>query len=78
MAKLTVKPAEPPKQNQRQPANNTNKRAKKWAAINFYRIFGCIWVTSKFDNFNYVAYDCTWILANRFSPKLPLPDSFIP
>ena len=43
MAKPTVKPVEPPKEKRRRLANNTNKRAKKWAAFDFYRIFGWIW-----------------------------------
>ena len=44
--RLTVKSTEPPKQKQGRPTNNTNKRAKKnWAAFDFYRVFGQIWVT---------------------------------
>ena len=67
MARPTVKPAEPPKRKRGRPANSTNKRAKKWAAFDFYRVFGWIWVTSKFDVLSCVAHDCTWLSANRFS-----------
>ena len=46
-ARPTVKPTEPLKRKQRRPANSTNKRAKKnWAAFDFYRVFGQIWVNS--------------------------------
>ena len=38
MARPTAKLAEPPKQKQGRPANSTNKRAKKWAAFEFYHI----------------------------------------
>ena len=39
MARPTVKPAEPLKRKQGQPANSTNKRAKKWAVFDFYHVF---------------------------------------
>ena len=78
MARPIVKLAEPPKQKQRQQANSTNKRAKKRAAFDFYSVFGGIWVTSKFDDLSHIVYDCTWLLANHFSQKLLLLDSFIP
>ena len=50
MARLTIKPAEPPQQKQRRLANSTKIRVKKWAAFDFYRVFGWIWVTCKFDD----------------------------
>ena len=59
MARPIVKPTEPPKWKQRQPANSTNKQAKKWAAFEFYGIFGWIWVTSKSNVLSRVACDCT-------------------
>ena len=59
MARPTVKPAEPPKPKQRRPANSTNKRAKKWAAFDFYRVFGWIQVTFKSDILSRIARDCT-------------------
>ena len=65
MARLIVKPAKLLKDKQEQPANNTNKRAKKWAAFDFYHVFGWIWETSKFDILSRVACDCTWLPANR-------------
>ena len=60
-----VKPIEPSKQKRGWPANSTNNRAKKWAALDVNRVFGWIWVTSKFDILSRVARDCTWLLADR-------------
>ena len=61
MARPTVKPTEPLKRKKRQPANSTNKRAKKnWALFEFYRVFGQIWVTSMLDILSHTARDCTW------------------
>ena len=67
MARPTVKLTGPPKQKRGRPANSTNKRAKKWAAFDFYRVFGWIRVTSKSDVLSRVARDCTWLSADRFS-----------
>ena len=67
MARPTVKPTKPPKQKRGRQTNNINKRAKMWAAFDFYRVFGWIWVTSKSDVFSRVARDCTWLSADCFS-----------
>ena len=67
MVRLTVKPAEPLKWKRGRLANSTNKRAKKWAAFDFYHVFGWIRVTSKSDVLSRVARDCTWLSADRFS-----------
>ena len=65
IARPTVTPTEPLKQKWGWPANSINKRAKKnWAAFDFYRVFGWIWVTYTFDIFNRTARDCTWLPAN--------------
>ena len=40
MARPIVKPADPLKQRQGRPANSINKRAKNWAAFDFYGVFG--------------------------------------
>ena len=66
IARLIVKPAEPPKQKRGWIANSTNKQANKWAAFEFYRVFGEIRVTSKSNVFSRVAHDCTWLPAYRF------------
>ena len=67
MVRLTVMPAEPSKQKRGRPVNSINKRAKKWAAFDFYYVFGWIWVTSKSDVHSRVAHDCIWLLADGFS-----------
>ena len=59
MARPTVTPTKPLKQKQGRPANNTNKRVKKnWTTLDFYRVFGQIWVTYMFDIFSRTEYDC--------------------
>ena len=62
MARPTVTPTEPLKRKRGRPANSTNKRAKKnWAAFNFYRVFGQIWITYIFNILSRTARDCTWL-----------------
>ena len=57
----TVKSFEPPKQKQGQPANNTNKRAKKnWATFDFYRVSRQIWISSTLNILNRTTRDYTW------------------
>ena len=67
MVRSTVKPTDFPKQKRGWPANSTNKRVKKWAAFDFYRVFGWIWVTSMSNILSSVVRDCTWLSTNRFS-----------
>ena len=67
MAIPTIKPAEPPKQKPGRPANSTYKRPKNLATFDFYRIFGCIWVTSKSNILSRIACECKWLSADRFS-----------
>ena len=62
MARLTVKPTETPKQKRGRPANSINKRPKKnWAALDFYRVFGQIWVSYTLDILSCTTCDCMWL-----------------
>ena len=65
----TVKSAKPPKQKLGRPAGSTNKWAKKWAAFDFYHVFGWIRVTPKFDDLSRIACGCPWHPADRFNQK---------
>ena len=70
MVRPTVKPTGPPKQKRGQLANSTNKQAKKnWAAFDFYRVFGQIWVTSTLDIPSRIARDCTWLHVTFSQPS---------
>ena len=69
IARLTVKPIEPTKQKREQPANITNKRAKKnRVTFNFYRVFNRIWITFTLNILNCIARDCTWLHMTSSQP----------
>ena len=79
MDRPTVKPTEPPKQKQSQPAISTNKRAiKNWAMFGFSNVFGQIWVSSTLNILNRTKCDCIWLhmIACDFQPTFIKTSTF--